>query len=131
MRLTERFKTFSPAYRFFDTNFNNRVSLNEFIIGMENLKVKLSSRDQQMIFNYLDKDNKGYIDYNDFCGLCEERRYQNDPANEMLKEYQEKGSFSYNFGKRQVKKPGEGTPSKSTLEHSVGGVEGSVASGAS
>ena len=75
MRLTERFKTFSPAYRFFDTNFNNRVSLNEFIIGMENLKVKLSSRDQQMIFNYLDKDNKGYIDYNDFCGLCEERRY--------------------------------------------------------
>ena len=45
IRLQERFKTFSPAYRFFDINFNNRVSLNEFIIGMEKLKVKLGSRD--------------------------------------------------------------------------------------
>ena len=52
--MQERFKNFSPAFRFFDLNFNNRVSFNEFQYGMENLKVKLSLRDQQMIFNYLD-----------------------------------------------------------------------------
>ena len=54
VRIQERFKNFSPAFRFFDLNFNNRVSFNEFILGMENLKVKLSSRDQLLIFNYLD-----------------------------------------------------------------------------
>jgi Ca2+-binding EF-hand superfamily protein len=45
VRIQDRFKKLSPAYRFFDINFNNRVSFNEFILGMENLKVKLSSRD--------------------------------------------------------------------------------------
>lgn len=30
VRLQERFKNFSPAFRFFDLNFNNRVSFNEF-----------------------------------------------------------------------------------------------------
>ena len=45
LRIFERFKTFSEAFRFFDLNFNNRVSFNEFQFGFENLKVKLSSRD--------------------------------------------------------------------------------------
>ena len=45
VRIQERFKNFSPAFRFFDLNFNNRVTFNEFQYGMENLKVKLSSRD--------------------------------------------------------------------------------------
>ena len=30
---------------------------------MEALKVKLPSRDIMLIFNYLDKDSKGYINY--------------------------------------------------------------------
>lgn len=84
MRIQERFKKLSPAFRYFDLNFNNRVSFNEFILGMENLKVKLSSKDILQIFNYLDKDSKGYIDYNDFCGLVEERRSNIDPAASML-----------------------------------------------
>ena len=46
VRLQERFKNLSQAFRFFDLNFNNRVSFNEFQYGMENLKAKLSSRDQ-------------------------------------------------------------------------------------
>lgn len=104
-RIQERFKTFSPAFRYFDLSFNNRVSFNEFILGMENLKVKLSSRDQLMVFNYLDSDKKGYIDYNDFCGMCEERRNNMDPAAAMLKEYKEKGQLKYSFGKKQAKSP--------------------------
>lgn len=105
MRIQERFKKLSPAFRFFDLNFNNRVSFNEFILGMENLKVKLSSRDILQIFNYLDKDKKGYIDYNDFCGLVDERRANIDPAASMLQEFKEKGTLSYQFGKKQVKSP--------------------------
>lgn len=104
-RIQERFKTMSPAFRYFDLNFNNRVSFNEFILGMENLKVKLSSRDQLLIFNYLDSDRKGYIDYNDFCGMCDERRNNMDPATAMLKEYKEKGQLKYSFGKKHTKSP--------------------------
>lgn len=104
-RIQERFKNFSPAFRFFDLNFNNRVSFNEFILGMENLKVKLGSRDLLLIFNYLDKTSKGFIDYNDFCGLSEERRNNIDPAAMMLQEYKETGKIQYNFGKRQTRSP--------------------------
>lgn len=105
VRIQERFKNFSPAYRYFDLNFNNRVSFNEFILGMENLKVKLSSRDQLQIFNYLDQGKKGYIDYNDFCGLSEERRNNMDPAAFMLKEYKDTGKVQYSFGKKQARSP--------------------------
>ena len=45
IRIQERFKNFSPAFRFFDINFNNRVSFTEFTRGMEALKVKMSSKD--------------------------------------------------------------------------------------
>lgn len=72
---------------------------------MENLKVKLSLRDQQLIFNYLDQDSKGYISYDDFTRLAPERRSGADPAAEMIKEYKENGQLSYNFGKKPAKSP--------------------------
>ena len=93
VRIQERFKNFSPAFRWFDVNFNNRVSFNEFIIGMEALKVKLPSKDIMLIFNYLDKGTKGYINYQDFTGLAEESRNGIDPAAEMLREYRETGKL--------------------------------------
>jgi Ca2+-binding EF-hand superfamily protein len=93
IRIQERFKNFSPAYRYFDLNFNNRVSFNEFSRALENLKVKMSTKDQMIVFKHLDADNKGYIDYSDFCNLSEERRLKLDPAQHMLKEYKEKGAL--------------------------------------
>lgn len=50
IRIQERFKTFSPAFRYFDRNFNNRISFTEFTKGLEGLKVKMSAKDQLMIF---------------------------------------------------------------------------------
>ena len=63
IRIQERFKTFSPAFRYFDRNFNNRISFTEFTKGLEGLKVKMSAKDQLMVFQYLDKAQKGFIDY--------------------------------------------------------------------
>lgn len=80
----ERFKTFSPAFRFFDTNGHGKVSFDQFVIALETLKVKLSSKDLSLTFRYLDADHKGYIDYNDFCNLSDERRMKMDPAAQML-----------------------------------------------
>ena len=50
IRIQERFKTFSPAFRYFDRNFNNRISFTEFTKGLEGLKVKMSAKDQLMVF---------------------------------------------------------------------------------
>ena len=105
IRIQERFKNLSPAFRFFDTNFNNRVSFNEFTRGMEALKVKMSSKDQLLVFNHLDVGEKGYVNYQDFCNLSEERRLNIDPASHMLEEYRNKGHLSYNFGAKQAKSP--------------------------
>ena len=54
---------------------------------MENLKIKLSSRDLLLIFNYLDSDGKGYMTYDDFCNLSDERRNNLDPGTIMIKQY--------------------------------------------
>ena len=67
---------------------------------MENLKIKLSSRDLLLIFNYLDSDGKGYMTYDDFCNLSDERRNNLDPGTIMIKQYKEHGNFPYNFGKK-------------------------------
>ena len=45
IRIQERFKTFSPAFRYFDLNFNNRISFTELTKGLEGLKVKMSAKD--------------------------------------------------------------------------------------
>ena len=72
---------------------------------MEALKVKMSSKDQLLVFNYLDKGQKGYIDYQDFCNLSEERRLQIDPAQHMLDEYKAKGQLEYNYGPGKARSP--------------------------
>lgn len=87
IKLNERFRNFSAAFRFFDTNFNNRVSFNEFSRGMEALKVKITVRELLECFDYLDRDKNGYITYSEFCGLSSERRNDQDPATEMLNNY--------------------------------------------
>lgn len=43
------------------------------------MKIKLLSEDIDKIFTYLDKNKDGYICYQEFCGLCEEKRRDIDP----------------------------------------------------
>jgi hypothetical protein len=40
IKLDERFKGMADAYRYFDVNFNNRVSFNEFQKGLDHLRIK-------------------------------------------------------------------------------------------
>ena len=50
VRLNERFHTLSAAFRFFDINFKNQITFNEFSKGLETLKVKVSLKDQLQCF---------------------------------------------------------------------------------
>ena len=69
----------AEAYRYFDVNFNNRVSFNEFQKGLDHLKIKFQVNQVDAMFKYLDRDQKGYISFGDFSELCEEKRRQLDP----------------------------------------------------
>jgi Ca2+-binding EF-hand superfamily protein len=51
---------------------------------MEAMKVKMSIKDQLECFKYLDRDDKGFINYEDFCWLTDTRRRNIDPAAEMI-----------------------------------------------
>jgi len=54
---------------------------------METLKVKITLKEQLDCFNYLDRDKKQWIDYDDFTGLAVERRSNIDPAKQMLEQF--------------------------------------------
>lgn len=89
IRIKERFPRFAAAFRFFDINFNNRVSFNEFSRGIEALKVKITVNELLECFRFLDCKGQGYITYHEFCGLSSERRDKQDPASEMLSSYKQ------------------------------------------
>jgi Ca2+-binding EF-hand superfamily protein len=79
LKISERFRSIADAYRYFDVNFNNRVSFNEFQKGLDHLRIKYQLNQISDIFKYLDKDHKGYVSYNDFSDLAEEKRRHLDP----------------------------------------------------
>lgn len=74
IKINERFRTIAESYRYFDVNFNNRVSFNEFQKGLDHLRIKFQVNIVDAMFKYLDQGQKGYISYQDFCELAEEKR---------------------------------------------------------
>ena len=105
IRIQERFYTISPAFRFFDKNQDGQISFEEWVIALETLKVKLSSKDLNVVYKHLDEGMKGHLDYNDFCNLSDERRMKIDPATAMLKEYKETGKVLVHTGKNATRSP--------------------------
>ena len=79
IKIAERFKGVAEAYRYFDVNFNNRVSFSEFQKGLDHLRIKYQVNQVDAIFKYLDRGQKEYISFGDFSELAEERRRQLDP----------------------------------------------------
>ena len=55
-------------------NFDNNVSFGEFQKALDLLRVKFTVEELEEMFNYLDKDGKNYINYEDFSGLDEDKR---------------------------------------------------------
>ena len=65
----------------------------------------MSAGDQLLIFNHLDQNAKGYIDYRDFCNLSDERRLKIDPAATMLQDYEKSGAMTNYTGKNKTRSP--------------------------
>lgn len=105
IKISERFGSVHEAYRYFDVNFNNRVSFNEFQKGLDHMRIKFQVDELINIFEYMDRGDKGYISYGDFCELCEEKRRHLDPVESVFpskeehekKAHLKKGTFYNTF----------------------------------
>ena len=93
IKLDERFTSMKDAWRYFDRNFNNRVSFGEFQKALDHLRIKFQVSMIDEIFQFLDKGQKGYIGYQDFCELAEERRRNIDAFGNNVENNTTKGSF--------------------------------------
>lgn len=47
------------------------------------MKVKLTTSDASNVFEYLDKNKDGFVNYAEFCHLCEEKRRNIDPFDHL------------------------------------------------
>ena len=74
MKITERFSSMSQAFKFFDVNQSQTISVREFYSGLERLRMSISEEDARLVFSYMDNDGNGDVTYSEFCELCEERR---------------------------------------------------------
>ena len=79
MKLEEKFNSFSKAFLFFDIDGDQTISRPEFHKGIESLRVKLPKKDIDLVFDTMDIDQDGFINYKEFCGFSEEKRRNIDP----------------------------------------------------
>ena len=79
-KLNERFPTFQAAFRFFDADHSQSISMNEFANVIDYLRLKLSFDDIQKLYRFLDRNGSGDIGYNEMLLLKDENwRNLKDP----------------------------------------------------
>ena len=79
-KITEKCDKLVGAFKLFQSfSSPGRVSFNDFVIGLEQIGAHLETQEIEEVFNFLDTNRDGYLDYNEFCGMSEERRRGIDP----------------------------------------------------
>ena len=68
-RILEKYKGFREGFRKMDKNFDGSLNFREFMQGMQEMGIALTFPDYRLIFDKIDFDNAGEIDYFKFCLL--------------------------------------------------------------
>jgi hypothetical protein len=87
-RILEKYKGFREAFRKMDKNFDGSLNFREFMQGMQEMGIALTFPDYRLIFDKIDFDNEGEIDYFKFCLLD----YDKEGIRQKLFEDQKKGT---------------------------------------
>lgn len=56
IKIEEKFTSVAKAFLFFDADADQKVSMAEFLKGIEKLRVKLQKDDLEKVFKHMDKD---------------------------------------------------------------------------
>jgi Ca2+-binding EF-hand superfamily protein len=68
-RILEKFKGFRQGFRRFDKNFDGGLNFQEFVSGLIEMGIHVSMADYRLIFEKIDFDKGGEVDYFKFCLL--------------------------------------------------------------
>ena len=68
-RIIEKYKGFREAFRKMDRNFDGSLNFREFMQGMQEMGISLTLPDYRLIFDKIDYNDEGEIDYFKFCLL--------------------------------------------------------------
>lgn len=73
IRIEEKFGEYRKAFRQFDINKDNDLSFEEFVYGCEFCGIAMPIQDFKAVYNTIDYDGNGGIDFNKFCLLNSDR----------------------------------------------------------
>ena len=65
-KIYERFPNINAAFRFFDSDYDQRITFNEFSMGLEYLRMKIACEDIWKVYRYMDTNGDGHIGYDEF-----------------------------------------------------------------
>ena len=71
IKIQERYFNPSHAFHFFDQRSKGRLQKIDFVHGLDQLGVRLSKEDFEIVWKHMDTDKKGTIAFTDFCLLNE------------------------------------------------------------
>jgi Ca2+-binding EF-hand superfamily protein len=69
MKIEEKFKDYRRCFRSFEKVSDRFMKLNEFAIGCENIGIRLSLEEFKHVYNLLDSEQTGNIDFSQFCKI--------------------------------------------------------------
>ena len=67
IRIEQKFKDYGGAFRQFDLDSSGSINFEEFVIGCERCGINLILDDFKLVFNLVDFNHSGEIDFKDFC----------------------------------------------------------------
>ena len=83
IKIEEKFHNLNKAFLSFDLDGDQGIQRNEFHKGIENLRVKLPKHEVDKVFDHMDQDGDGKLNYLEFCGFSEEKRRNIDPFDQL------------------------------------------------
>ena len=83
IKIEEKFHNLNKAFLSFDLDGDQGIQRNEFHKGIENLRVKLPKGEIDRVFDHMDQDGDGKLNYLEFCGFSEEKRRNIDPFDSL------------------------------------------------
>jgi hypothetical protein len=69
VKIQERHRDVSSAFRFFDWAGKGKISKSNFINGLDKLNLRFEASDIDSLWHYLDKSRRGFLNFNDFVIL--------------------------------------------------------------
>lgn len=85
-----------------DKNYDGGLNFKEFMMGLESLGIKLNMADHRLIFEAIDYDNEGEVNFSKFCLLNEDNQ---EKLRKLQQDWKENNDDKKSYVSRSSGKP--------------------------